>query len=749
MSRRSTLPKPHAPSASHQRRRSTACSLPSGENASLETPQMVLSLPTHQDLEQLPSPSQSSLERATPRRTRRSFLDGSATATPRGGNKGGGGFPSPSNQPMSHAAQQLKMQQGLRVMFEVTQSLDKIRDVVMLMRKTSVFDVTDAVLREWAATMSAAIEHALDKLEGSSENLGEAHAARSRSSAHATPQQTLHHHPSLPLNEKGSIHRGQRTSSIKHKEAVNLDGTISSADALTRTFMSSTSRFIGGINNCGIVPLPQVKANIPRSILTSLYMSVEATVQQMRAERGILYLAPPDSFGELRAIVHVGRLVRGEERILDLMQHPAGVAFETGIMLNLSSGAELPDVTARKEKVKKRRSPAAAEATSSENDQDYELKRNVMTPGATSLEESLRQWSSLTVPIPSLESTRKRMGVLFILNKDNGAMNFDKDDESVVFGCAHLIAHLVTRQPYGDFLQHSLDVSVLGEDVVSLPRKQDTCGNAAPTIVSCRKQLVYSNAESPKMNVKLYSEATASAVPLTERTCLTEICGHMAELHKCWKDAVMLNMELTDELRERRAVMLKLKETLRVQKIRIEEFKKHKSNSSGGEGGGLLSRSFDFGSGSSMDVDANDIPPAELTQLLDDIEKRGGDGERKVSVVTAAPSHQEQNENAFASFDEDFHNLFGSPQTSKNSNHASLLSNNENGVLSVKVPGGVETSRRPTPPRTAPSGGGHGGSSSSIIKATSTVTRAVSNSAQKQQQQQQQQQKLSNLSVSL
>eukprot|EP00760_Papus_ankaliazontas_P023624 PhM_4_TR2075/c4_g2_i3/m.6999 len=78
-----------------------------------------------------------------------------------------------------------------------------------------------------------------------------------------------------------------------------------------------------------------------------------------------------------------------------------------------------------------------------------------------------------------------------------------------------------------------------------------------------------------------------------------------------------------------------------------------------------------------------------------------------------------------------------------------LMSNNENGVLSVKVPGGVETSRRPTPPRTAPSGGGHGGCSSSIIKATSTVTRAVSNSAQKQQQQQQQQQKLSNLSVSL
>eukprot|EP00759_Apiculatamorpha_spiralis_P021845 PhF_6_TR26353/c0_g1_i2/m.37951 len=295
---------------------------------------------------------------------------------------------------VSSAANVVKVQHGMRVIFEITKTLDALREVATEIKNANIYEITQLVLKDWAANVLSCVDRATDALEGNADLIVDGLMGKRTNFSFQNDMAT----------PRGGRRRSSQTDTRTH--SVVAESVQSSKLHFNATYGNLRSESMIGPTS----PMTMSRNPIHQVVLSSLYLGLESVCQLLRADYGVLLLSPPESqTGELRAASHYGVLHRGEERITNLMSHPAGICFRTGILLNCSRGQKVGDV-----------------------------RRNMPMDGTDERKALDLTWSSLSVPIPN-HTTRKPMGVLYLANKDNGTMSFDVEDEYVAFGSAHLL----------------------------------------------------------------------------------------------------------------------------------------------------------------------------------------------------------------------------------------------------------------------------------------------------------------------
>eukprot|EP01065_Artemidia_motanka_P021950 TRINITY_DN26160_c0_g1_i2.p1 TRINITY_DN26160_c0_g1~~TRINITY_DN26160_c0_g1_i2.p1 ORF type:complete len:619 (+),score=211.43 TRINITY_DN26160_c0_g1_i2:87-1943(+) len=247
-------------------------------------------------------------------------------------------------------------------------------------------------------------------------------------------------------------------------------------------------------------------------VTTSLYLCAEAIAHQLRAERASVFQFVPRS-DELQAVcvVNSGTLRPSSVRCSALTGW-AGQVFSTGVAVNVSN--------------------AYAHVSGSEAKH-------------TDKKTGYRTRSILCFPITGL-GTRRRVGVVQLLNKNRGNSNFSSEDEGALAAMTGVLSYLMLRYP-ADTLNNYFDPTSLHR-VIPLQAPEAQPSMLPASVTKNTPQLIYRTSHSGQVVARARGQMINEGTPLDENVTLMEVDAYLSKLEECWQRSVMLNMEYEREV---------------------------------------------------------------------------------------------------------------------------------------------------------------------------------------------------------
>eukprot|EP01062_Namystynia_karyoxenos_P070140 TRINITY_DN65517_c0_g1_i1.p1 TRINITY_DN65517_c0_g1~~TRINITY_DN65517_c0_g1_i1.p1 ORF type:complete len:749 (+),score=203.74 TRINITY_DN65517_c0_g1_i1:107-2248(+) len=260
-------------------------------------------------------------------------------------------------------------------------------------------------------------------------------------------------------------------------------------------------------------------------VTTALYLVMESIAQRLRAERATMFSHIPRS-DELQAVclINSGDLRPSRVRVSALSGW-AGQVFSTGVGVNMNNAYAFSGTSGGE---------------------------TARTDKAT----GFRTRSMLCLPVVATDS-RRRIGVIQLLNKNRGTAVFTCEDEVLLQAHTCIVAYLLQRYP-ADHFNNTFDPSTLHR-VVPYTAPEPQVVMLPSSVVKNTPQLVFRTSTSVKALVKdrnnpaaVAASIIAEAQPIEERDrpLVMEVDAYLGKVEECWQRSVALNMEYEREVRQ-------------------------------------------------------------------------------------------------------------------------------------------------------------------------------------------------------
>eukprot|EP00670_Eutreptiella_braarudii_P008515 CAMPEP_0174307650 /NCGR_PEP_ID=MMETSP0810-20121108/1257_1 /TAXON_ID=73025 ORGANISM="Eutreptiella gymnastica-like, Strain CCMP1594" /NCGR_SAMPLE_ID=MMETSP0810 /ASSEMBLY_ACC=CAM_ASM_000659 /LENGTH=547 /DNA_ID=CAMNT_0015414765 /DNA_START=12 /DNA_END=1655 /DNA_ORIENTATION=- len=378
-------------------------------------------------------------------------------------------------------------QRKIGALIEVQQICLEVRKIANTIREAQIYDITNAKLSQWSAEISDRI----DSIEEQCRTISAADIAAKRKLDVAAARLN-------PANV------GLSQARTANPATPRLD--------VSAAMTSSWPRNRGLAGKLDAAPRAMSHHQL---VTTGLYLTLEAVADQLQAERAVVFQYQ-SATDDLLAVSAVGFSAasgfKAQNHRLSATTGLAGAVYSSGIGINVSNAYA---------------------------DVGFDMSMDKKT--------GLRTHNLLCFPVRSLDNS-STTGVVQVINKNKGVVQFNKVDEARLNAHSGLLGYIMQQYPV-DLVSNYFDPKPLHAIVPLRPHDGEQVLLRAMGARAPGPQLVFRTTHSGQhfKRKNINDNALVDLDNDKEAANIQEVDEYIRKLEECWRNSVHMNIQLSDE----------------------------------------------------------------------------------------------------------------------------------------------------------------------------------------------------------